>query len=298
MRKIIVGTDLSASSEHAVAHAMDLGRRHGAEVVLVLATAVPEAPPGADKAIAEAADVYLRSLNQRLAEDRKQLATLRQHWVGQGVTVSTLVVDGYADEVLPKVAEENGADFLVVGTHGRTGLRRALIGSVAERATRLAHCDVLVVRGEEPPHGGYHHLVVGVDFSEHARRAVERAQKTLAAPGARIDLIHCWQIPPLSVSPDVPFSALHYEQLAQGAQSELQKTYADSVAAAAAAGFDIRMHALQRPPSQGLEDWARDHGADLIVTGSHGRRGLRRWLLGSVAEVTIRHAPCSVAVVR
>lgn len=105
MRKILVGTDLSAQAEQAVAHAMDLGRRHGVEVVLALATAVPDSPAGVDPSTAEAADLYLRSLNKRLADDREQLATLRQHWVGQGVTVSTTVVDGYADEVLPRVAE-------------------------------------------------------------------------------------------------------------------------------------------------------------------------------------------------
>lgn len=298
MRKILVGTDLSAQAEQAVAHAMDLGRRHGVEVVLALATAVPDSPAGVDPSTAEAADLYLRSLNKRLADDREQLATLRQHLVGQGVTVSTTVVDGYADEVLPRVAEEVGADLIVVGTHGRTGLRRAFLGSVAERTTRLAGCDVLVVRGDRAPSGGYRHVVVGVDFSEHADRAIERALTQLAAPGARVDLVYCWQIPPLSISPDMPFSAVHYEQLAQGAQAQLGERYAAAAARGVAAGLDVRLHAVQRPASQGLEDWARDHGADLIVTGSHGRRGLRRWVLGSVAEVTIRHAPCSVLVVR
>ena len=59
----------------------------------------------------------------------------------------------------------------------------------------------------------------------------------------------------------------------------------------------MKFHTVEAPPSQGIQDWLESNQYDLVVTGSHSRRGAARLLLGSVAEMTVRHAPCSVLVV-
>src|SRR5690606_23659256 len=84
-----------------------------------------------------------------------------------------------------------------VGTHGRTGLKRVLLGSVAERTVRLADHSVLVARGAAPA-AGYRHLVIGADLIAPTHAAYDQALP-LAAAGARIDVIHGWQMSPLTI---------------------------------------------------------------------------------------------------
>src|SRR5689334_2604184 len=108
MRKILVGTDLSTEAEVAVAHAVDRARRDGAEVVLVMVDAVPELPAGVTPGsrAAARAEVYKQLLDNRLTADRRELADLRQRWLGHGAEISELVVDGFPDDRLPAVAAE------------------------------------------------------------------------------------------------------------------------------------------------------------------------------------------------
>ncbi len=136
---IVVGTDLSEQANRAADYALTLAKTSGARLRLVLAVPVPGAmdlPP------LSAADVV-----KRLEEDARKgldaaLARLRQ----DGLELDGVVELGDARDVLVSVAEEAKADLIVVGTHGRRGLKRALLGSVAESVVRTAPCPVLVVR--------------------------------------------------------------------------------------------------------------------------------------------------------
>jgi nucleotide-binding universal stress UspA family protein len=298
MRKIVVGVDLSPHAELAAAHAIELARLDKAEVVLVLCDLVPETPIGLAPSAVVAANAYSQRLMERLDADRRQLDVLAEKLADRGVPVSSRVVDGYPDEHLPRLANELGAETIVVGSHGRTGIKRFLIGSVAERTVRLADCAVMVARGALPPHG-YRRIVVGTDFDPVSERAIARAVE-LAPAGGRVDVIHCWHMTPLAYPADAPTIAPAYEQVRRDMLAELGRSgqeLADK-AHAVRPEVDVKFHLLERPAAHGLDDYARDVHADLIVVGSHGRRGLRRWLVGSVAEVTVRHAPCSVLVMR
>lgn len=297
MSKIIVGVDLSTESERAVGHAVAAARRIGSELVVVLVDVVPDTPIGPPEAMRIVTDRYTEILAERFEGHRRELAALRERWQGHGVELSQLLVDGFADERLAAVATEVGAELIVVGSHGRSGFKRFLIGSVAEHVTRRADQSVLVARGEAPD-GGYRRVVIGTDFSDGAERALARAVP-LIARGGRIELVHCWQQPWLYV---------FGEAVAVAPDDELRRAQAQALAAAS---VRLRATALrERPdlevvdrlisaaPAQGLVDTAAIRDADLVVVGSHGRRGVRRFVLGSVAEVTIRHAPCSVLVTR
>src|SRR5690349_20738746 len=120
MRKILVGTDLSHHSEVAVAHAIDRARREDAEVVLVMVHPFPEDPTGWTPRGRMESRARIEREERRLAARRRELAELRQRWLGQGADISELVVDGHADERLAAVAVEIGADLIAVGSHGRT----------------------------------------------------------------------------------------------------------------------------------------------------------------------------------
>jgi len=297
MSTIIVGVDLSPSSDIAIGHAIDLARAEHAELVLVLVDAIPDVPDSIPPSAVVAARAYSQRLGARLDEDTLALDALRTKFTGRGVEISQRVVDGYPDEALPKIAAELEADAIVVGSHGRTGLKRVLLGSVAERVVRLAPCAVMVARGEAPI-GGYHHLVVGTDFGATSERALARAL-VVAAPRARIDVVHCWQMSPMITPPDAPAMIPTYETLRTDTIAKLRQD-GEALAETAKRGrdVDVRFHLLERPAAHGIDDFAGEVHADLIVVGSHGRRGVRRFLLGSIAEVTVRHAPCATLVVR
>ena len=143
-QRIVVPTDFSDSSEAAWALAPRVAAALGSEVVL-LHVFVPPLVYGEPTAGAGTADVYEKS--ERWVEET--LST----WAGaaraQGVSVRTLIRTGTAHEEIVAVATEERADVIVLGTHGRTGLARVLIGSVAERVIRFAPCPVLTVRTPE-----------------------------------------------------------------------------------------------------------------------------------------------------
>jgi nucleotide-binding universal stress UspA family protein len=282
--KIAVGIDFSPESDRAVEHAIRVARLAGAGLTLIHVAPVPptfrERPD----------DPWAALIRERLAENRARLAELRERLSGQGVEVSHVVADGDPDEALPEAAHDLGADLIVVGTHGRTGLRRMVLGSVAEKTIRLASSSVLVARGEAPA-AGYRRVVVGTDFSPLAWNALQRALE-LTAPGGHLHVVHAWQAPYL----EYDLSGRALEALREAAQAETESHRDRVLAMPRAAGVTMGLDLVDGVPFTVLDTYSSE--TDLIVVGSHGRRGVRRFLLGSVAEATVRHARCTVLVAR
>ncbi|HVK73951.1 MAG TPA: universal stress protein [Kofleriaceae bacterium] len=294
IRKIIVGVDFTPGSELAAHRAAELAAQVGAELVLVHAATIPEHPAVPDS-IRPAADRMIQVLQDRLADDRRGLADLRERLTSEGITVSQLIVDRFPDDALVEAASELHADLVVTGSRHRTGLRRWLLGSVAEHVVRAAPVPVLVALPGDPDRG-FERIVVGTDFSEPSTHALAQAVE-LARPGAVIDLVHCFQMSLLA--PDVvPGLGTVYQEVLDTLTKDAHDKAAAQMAAHAGAPVTIRFTFVEAPPREGLCDFAEHHQADLLAVASHGRRGVRRLILGSVAEATVRHAPCSVLVVR
>jgi nucleotide-binding universal stress UspA family protein len=288
LRTIVVGVDFSAHAEEAARQAVGLARRTGARVILAHVTArlddnLAFVPHGS---IVE----FQRMLEDQRAADLERLSTLAAA-LRDGVTITVHEAEGYADVALVELARAASADVIAVGTHGRTGLRRLLMGSVSERVMRLATQDVLVARarpvGDEAP-GAWQRLLVPTDFSPHAERALARAVE-LAPPGARIDLLHCWDVPILTAEMPLPLGVtIAVPEAARKNAEELIARYERPE-------LTIAIEIIQGSPKYLIHERAAGH--DAVIMGSHGHRGWRRLLLGSVAESTVRHAPCSVMVV-
>lgn len=294
--RAVVGVDLSDGSERAIAHAVALARHRGWPLTLALVDAVPEAVDALPPSMRIIAERYAAILSARLDEHRARLAEVRERWLGQGVELDQVVVDGYPDERLPKIAVELEAALIVVGSHGRTGAGRFLIGSVAERVARLSEIDVLIARGDAPD-GGYQRVIIGTDFSAPADDAARHALPFLAK-GARVELAHCWWLPGAAHFGEAAIGLTHDEL--HGHLERALRAAGERLHAALADRPDLELlyDLVPAAPSRGLAELAERRDADLVVVGSHGRRGLRRLVLGSVAETTIRHAPCSVLVAR
>lgn len=296
MQTIVVGVDFTPAAEIAVKQALAVARRQGARLVLAHAAALPDAPSGVPESMRSTAEAYLQVLRGRAGEDQEALAALADRFGGQGAEISQVLVDGFADDALLDAATKLSADLLVTGSHGRRGLGRLLLGSVSERVVRRADVPVLVARGDAAAADlGFRRILVATDFSDAAERGLQLALD-LAAEGATLDLVHFWQVPGLprghaSDEVDATVEEIRLGMIQHGTERGA-RALADHPEAT------VRFHLREGDAQDGIEDWATAEGCDLIVVGSHGHRGLRRLLLGSVAESTVRHATCSVLVAR
>jgi nucleotide-binding universal stress UspA family protein len=298
LQTIVVGVDFSPASDVAAHQALALARRAGAKLVLAHAASLPDAPEGVPESMQTTTEAFQKILRDRLDDDRGQLGELGTRLGGQGAEVSHVLVDGFADDALVQAAQELHADLIVAGSHGRRGLGRLLLGSVAERLTRIAHVPVLVARGStDAAEGGFHHIVCATDFSDAAERGLDLALE-LAAPGATIDLAHFWQMPVLSRAHAADEVDATMDEIRQNLEEAGQARGARALEGRDHRSATVRYTLREGDTRDGIVDLARAVAADLVVVGSHGRRGLRRFLLGSVAESTVRHAPCSVLVAR
>jgi nucleotide-binding universal stress UspA family protein len=290
---IVAGCDLSAPSDQALDRAIAIAELHHAKLVLVHAQA-------SDAPIAEVDSAMLEQLGEVSAavrvEEARQLADRLTMSEARGIRTEVVSRIGPADEVLAAVALEQAAELVVVGTHGHTGIARFLLGSVASSTIRHAPCDVLVVRGR-PAKEPFERPLVGTDFSPAASRAIDHAA-LVCAPGTTIEVIHAWQLPAGSWGATLLGQARFPWSTVRDAVLAAARTQADKlVAEHAALANPIHVDLVQGPPTQVITHAAESHGHDLIVVGAHGHRGVRRLLLGSVAESTVRHSPCSVLVV-
>jgi len=145
IRRILVPVDFSEPSRAALAYAAELARQVDGTVEVLHVAEVPAFVPCASLPEAGASDLSLVTLVRESAE--KLLAELVSDAAKQGITLQAARVElGSPARVITDVARGGGYDLIVLGTHGRTGLAHALIGSVAERVVREARCPVLTVR--------------------------------------------------------------------------------------------------------------------------------------------------------
>lgn len=196
---------------------------------------------------------------------------------------ASLSVCDYADE----------DDLVVVGTHGRTGVRRVLMGSVAEQTVRHAPCPVLVVRGEVDIATFPSSVVVCTDFSKASVPAVAmagRIARAFEAPATLLYVEHTdvWQQATEDVDDDAKLREL---------RAQLDRALAELHEEHLPAPVETQLVVSDHRP-EGIVTHADKRGADLLVLATHGRSGLARLVIGSVTERVVRTAPCPVLVVR
>jgi nucleotide-binding universal stress UspA family protein len=199
-------------------------------------------------------------------------------------------------------AAEHGSTLIVMGTHGRSGPSRWVIGSVAERVVRLAPCPVLTVR-ESAGHARVVNLgriLVAVDFSDCSRLAARRAGELARAFGARLYVVHAWQVP-VFVPPDamVGESPRQLQTFARLAEQEAQDNLSSFVDQARKDGVPVdAARLLMGEPAHAIVLEAEQGDYDMVVLGTHGRTGMKHVVLGSVAEKVVRRGSRPVMTVR
>ncbi len=291
-RTIAVGIDFSENSDSALDQAAWLAKRKDAELLLVHVGS-PSLP--GTGALLPSVRIWEQIVEQRAAEENLHAKQLAKKIADQGVPASHYLLDGEPAERIVEFASEQGSETIVVGTHGLTGAQFFLLGSVAQGVIRHAQCNVWVARKSSPWGQEPKHILVGTDFSDYSAEAL-RVAIELAPDGSTIDIVNSWQVPlptaPTVASPSLARLSIDLEKFSREQGKKLVEEYASS-------RIHLDFKALAGPAASTLIAHAKEDPTryDLVVLGSHGRRGFRRFFLGSVAEKVVRHAPCSALVV-
>lgn len=289
-KHVLAVTDFSDAADTALRQANGYARMTGAKLTVLhvvpdFVRANPLFPQGSAEDIDTEVELEKRALDE-LERRVKDVTGRPQAEVELAVRIGTVEV------AVVRYAEEHDVDLIVVGATGRTGLSRLLLGSTAERVVRYSHCSVLVAR-DVPPSS---RVLVSTDLSTAALPAVERAKEEARLRSAKLDVLHVMDFSALGWAAAagplggfaVPVPVEKMEEMRRIAVETLQ----------ALGGPDAGVHVAEGSPKRAIVSAAETLHADLVVLGTHGRTGLVRMALGSVAEAVVRSAPCSVLVVR
>jgi nucleotide-binding universal stress UspA family protein len=285
--KIMCPVDFSPGSHQAMRTAVRIANEHDAELVLVHSWYIPPATFSGDY-------VYAADVVQGLSDDAQRAL---ENAVGEARNlgarrVTPKMLNGLPwQQIIDAARGEPGLGLIVIGTHGRTGLSRVLMGSVAELVVRHAPCPVLTIRPANEP-TPYAHVLCPVDLSKPALEAVNLAAEVVKPGATGITLLHVLELP-ASYTGELPIPDFHRDLDARSA-ALLDRWTADLKAKLSVPVSQLTR--IGRPGAQILAELEHDRTFDLVVMGSHGHTGIARMLLGSVAEKVVRHARCPVLV--
>jgi nucleotide-binding universal stress UspA family protein len=304
MTTVLAPIDGSARALRAAPWAARLAGPGG---TVVFVRAIPPQPAYAEALLTLAgsgADGVERIRDEWVAVAQADMDEAADLIAGSGVTTERLILEGEPEDAIVAAADERGVDMIAMASHGRGAIGRAIFGSVADRVTRTSTVPVLVLRtphDEATDDGPVERIMVPLDGSELATEALPVAVEVAQAMGVPVFVVRA--IDPVAnipvargnfgVSPTVTSELA--ERIWQETEAEATKTVSDAVAHLQTKGIDASGATLSGSPYFAISD-ATEPG-DLLVLTSHGRGGVRRWLLGSVAEKLVREAPVPVLLV-
>jgi nucleotide-binding universal stress UspA family protein len=273
--KILLATDGSQDAELAATTAVDLAKTTGSELHVVTVFPGPayvlpyyetHFPEAAQRLRREARKERQPILDERVERIREAGGSVAQAHIREGETAAEIV----------SLAEELEAGLIAIGSRGLGGLRRALMGNVADSVVRHAHCPVMVVRAEAVLFPTK--LLVATDRSREAQLAATTAADLAKSTNSELHVVH-----------------VGFEQLRDEAKEELD-TEVGMIRESGAQ--EIQAHLKFGIPDTTIIDLAEELGAGVIVMGSRGLGSVRRALMGSISDSVVRHAHCPVLVVR
>lgn len=292
-RKIVVATDGTDAGARAVAYAIELAREHGA--TLEICTVVDGSAPIAGTSLSGGMDGVTIV---RVLEDaaREILAGASARANRAEITSSTTMLSGRPAEAIVTFAGVHGADTILVGTRGHNGLERLFLGSTAWDILRASAIPTIVVSPHARAHAKSGHVLVALDDSERSTATLRFAMRFAATERARLVLCSIVE------TRDLYDKAITYGYDPQPLLAELKAAAAKLLdvhaSAVEAHGLPYEIAILDGDAAPALVEAARQYRVDAIVIGTHGRRGVERLFLGSVAEAVVREATVPVAVIR
>lgn len=210
-----------------------------------------------------------------------------------GTCIESLVIEGRSATEICRVAKEVKADFILMASHGRTGIKRVMMGSTAEEVVHNAHCSVLILKQIEGKTAWPHkieRLAVAFDESESSRAALALGLKFMRHSVKHLNLIRAVE-PITLIAPEM--SLISDSQRLQEAQVRLDKVCHDIPGPVM-----LKAHVRLGKPWRVIQEIAEENRCDLLIIGAHEYWRPGEFILGTTAERVVRHATCPVLVVR
>ncbi len=283
---IVVGYDESLSSKAALKEASLRVKQHGGKLTLVHAVYFDQEefailPSQMEKRF-EVGSAMCREAKKDLLNES-----------GLNGNVESYVCQGEPPEVILETAQGKQADLITLGTYGRKGLKRLLMGSVTAEVILKASCDVLVVKRPcSTCAGSYTSLLVPFDNSEWSRRALIKACELSKEDGSEVSVLYV--IPRYEEMVDF----FKTEAITKSLFKEAEKIAESAKKLAAGSGVQIKAVVQEGHAGEKIVEMADKFKNDLIVMGTHGHRGMDKAIMGSTAERVIAYANCPILVVK
>ncbi len=286
-KNILVPFDFSNASGEALKTAIQLGLRYDASLCVL--TVIERTP---DDEI-----LRLLVLPKDVEAKLKHKIHLEIHEIlspenRKKIRFEAHVRKGKAALEILRLSEEEKTDLIVMGTHGRTGLKHLLLGSTAEKVVRRSGAPVFIHRGT----GGVfpRKILLPIDFSDYSLGALQKGAEWAADLKAELILLHVIDLRDLYT----------FDLLSLPADRKAIEAALKTEAEQKMERFCRDLHLPHRKeirlgdPSIEIQEAIKSHSIDCVILATHGRSGLKHLLLGSIAEKVIRYSPCSVLVIR
>jgi nucleotide-binding universal stress UspA family protein len=288
-KKILVPVDFSEFSDKAAEYALFLAEKYRADITLLHAIALFQG----DFDDEEQLKMYEKIIEKKEEEREKKLASHKKTAKGRGIEVNSVLLRGIsvASSILDYISDKD-FDLVIMGTHGHTGFKSLLLGSVTEKVVRESPIPVLTI------HKDYNkieikEILVPVDLSESSHNTIKHGKALAREFNATLEFLHVVEI---EAHPE--FYNLSFEPILKE-NPNLADHITKNMIKATGIPKDKATYAVKEGKVyKEIKKYADNSQIDLIVMGSHGRGELEDFLLGSNSERVVRIATCPVLTVR
>ena len=288
LRKILCSTDFSDCSAAAVRYGIALAAELNATLYVCHVVDVPFAGMYGE---ANPDPVQLERRSKAYAQEQMK------NLIGDSdISWESIVTIGHTADEIARITAENGIDLVVSGTHGRSGIKRFLLGSVTERLMRVAACPLLVVRGTGKSEFRLRKILVGCDFSAFSGLAVRHALNLAQEFESELHLMHILE---WSVYKDVIRAGSEIlDDIRSDVATQMREKLEELVPEDARHWCRPVITLTAGQPHEELSKYALVNDIDLIALGVRGRGMVETLFVGSNTDRLIRQAPCPVLSVR
>lgn len=299
-KRMLLPLDGSELAEVALSYAKGIASRFGLELILLHV---------ATKGEAESLPMHQAYIEQTRERLSRETSEIQEKVGGKPVMVKGEVVLGYAADEILRYAADKEIDLTMMATHGRSGIGRWVMGSVADKVLGSSALPVLLVRAGMPRDVAYENwanprLLVPLDGSELAELVLPHVEALgLAQDGAAPEVILVRVCEPLVLPPvTAPETTINWGTTADQYLTESKRSaekYLSRVQRGLTdAGLRVSIEVLEGDPAVAIIDYATKRQVNLVVMATHGRSGLGRWAYGSVAQKLLHGVSCPILMVR
>ena len=300
LRRVLVPTDFSSPADAALSHAVSMADRFGATLHLLHVVTDPRA---GWYGLGDAEVQIDRLKSEAEAQARDRLDDMARD--SSAVEVQTAVTQRLNQDVADAIREYvagHSIDLVVMGTHGRRGVGRLVLGSVANRLIRRSACPVMTVRqsgeeAEEPPTVDYEHLLAPIDFSDHSRTALRLTKEIAARYGATQHLLFVAERRVLPTFSDTGIPGIGVVEMDPDIVANAEAALEQLNGHVGGPEVSSAYHVEKGDVAEDIIDFAEANAVDLIVMATRGLTGIDRFVLGSNTERVVRAASCPVLTV-